>query len=131
MSDNINVNPVELRGDKANAALDQSKMLSKICVFVRANFDPDDPIKELKMRLVFPDGQIADLGGALPDAIAKAKSEAKDKGNPLAGIIMRAVLVGVRLNKSGLMRLEADVDSETRLLATMNFLVLPTSSSAH
>jgi hypothetical protein len=131
MSDNVNVRSVQIDASGSGAASfsEVNKTLAKVCIFSRANFDPADPLDEIQLRLVLPDGQALELGGATPDDIKKAKSDAIAKGNPLAGIVMRAVVQGLMITGGGVIRLEAVMGSETRLLAFMNFAPAIVTSS--
>ena len=119
LSDTVNVNAAT----RGAAEKTESKFLGKLCVFVRANFDPDNPIR-IKTYLVFPDGQELEVGSAEGDIIGKAQSDAKNKGNPLAGIVLKAILGGFSLSSDGgVVRLEADINGERRLLGAINFVV--------
>ena len=131
MSDNLSINPIKV--DKSTPQQNASaigKMLSQVCIFVRVNIDPTDPLEEISLRISFPDGTSLPIGGAEAHIVAKAKADAIEKGNPLAGIIMRAALQGFRPLQGGLIKLEADLDSETQLLAAMNMEVNEVTSSS-
>jgi hypothetical protein len=131
MPDNIIVEGPPVPGERRSISTSRG-FLSKLCVFVRANFDPDDAIGEIKLSVVLPDEQELSIGGATIEVIERAKREAKDNGSPLAGLIMRAVLGAFKLPKAGLVRLEATIGPERRLLAALNFKIPDgaTSSSA-
>lgn len=133
LPDNINARkPQNISGGAINAPFSQSKFLNKLCVYVRANFDPDDPIRAIKLAIVFPDGQEVSLGETPPETMVKAKADAKAKSLPLAGIIMRAAMGGFKLQKDGgLIRLEATIDEEKRLLAALNFVVKEETTSSN
>ena len=130
MPDNVNVEAVQREGKRAeNMPFSVNRVLSKLCVYARANFDPHDPIQEIGLNLVLPNGQKISIGGAVPEFVERAKVEAKEKNSPLAGVIMRAVLVGFVLPEAGILRLEASIGAEMRLLAVLNFLIAETSTS--
>jgi hypothetical protein len=119
--DNINyrIEKTSKQGGAADAH--QSVWGGRICVYVRANFDPNDPVQEIKLKLILPDNEEIEIGGASPEVISRAKRQAQQKGGPLAGIISRAQLHGLPFRKPGLLRLEATIGAEQRLLAFLNF----------
>jgi hypothetical protein len=118
MPDNVGV---EVVGDGNSPPTKTHAYLGKLCIFARANFDPNDKIKDIQLNLIHPNGTEIPVGGADATVLETAKKNALEKGNPLAGVIMRAVLGGFRLTGYGLLRLEAVVDSETVVLAALNF----------
>lgn len=130
MPDNVQFNAVGAQKGTPVDSAGQNKLLTQLCMFVRANFDPKDPIKEIKLRLAFPNGQIAELGGAGPDLIAQVKATAISKGNLLAGVILRAVLGGFRPGTGGALRLEADTGAGPKLLASLNMEIGDATSSS-
>lgn len=95
-------------------------LVNKLCVFVRINFDPDMELSVSGLRLVLPEGEIISMGQFDPDLITKAKTDSKAKGNPIAGIIFRAVMSGFR-PPIGPIRVEAEINSETHLLSALMF----------
>lgn len=129
--DNINMQrlPTPEKG-KGPIALGEGKVISNLCVYARANFEPNDPVNEITLNLVFPDERRMPLGGASADVIQRSKLQAKEKGNPLAGVIMRAQMQGFSLPGPGMVRLEAVIDSEVRLLAALNFKLAEKTTSS-
>jgi len=120
MPDNVTVE--ELKPDDANDGASLSnRMVTKLCVFVRANFDPDDPTQEILLHLILPNEQKIDLGGTNAALMQQSKQQAKDRGNPLAGITLRAMLGGFNLPKLGVVKLEAVIEGKSRLLGALNF----------
>lgn len=119
MQDNASINPQTEKSDPLQ------KVLNKLSIFIRATFDPDDKIPTIKFRLVMPDSTSLDIGEAGADVIAQAQVQAKEKGNPIAGTISRAILLNFHLPKPGVLRVEADVRDETRIIGILNFMVAP------
>lgn len=128
LPDNINTQPA--LAEKGEVAIDNSRLLTKLCVYTRANFDPDDPINEINLKLVFPDEKEVPLGGASPDIIKVAKEQAKERGNLLAGVVMRGVMYPFRM-QTGILRLEAIIGSEVRLISHLNFKADENSRSSN
>jgi hypothetical protein len=95
-------------------------LVDKLCIYIRINFDPESELSITEMRLVMPDSTMIPIGQFDQELIEKAKSEAKTKGNILAGVISRATMSGFR-PPIGLVRVEADINSETHLLGTLMF----------
>jgi hypothetical protein len=105
------------------------KFLSKLCLYVRINFDPDFPLKVPRIRLVLPKDEILSVGEIGSDVIEKAKSEAAAKGHLLAGVISRAVLIGFR-PPEGTAKVEVEINGETYLAGALTFMVNKQKSSA-
>jgi hypothetical protein len=126
MPDNVNVEELK-KQDEVSLS---SRVITKVCVFVRANFDPDDPTQEISLHLTLPNDQKFSLGKADAAVMQQAKQQAREKGSPLAGITLRAVLGGFSLPKLGVMKLDATIGSERRLLAALNFAPSEKASSS-
>jgi hypothetical protein len=128
MPDTVNVE-VMPEGGKISAAK-KNRFLNNLCVFVRANFDPNDSVEVIALTLAFPDDSEIQLGDVPSETIKKAKMDALERGLPLSGVIFRGVLAGFRIKKSGVVRLIADIGGEKRTLAMLNFqLKQPTSAN--
>ena len=131
MSDNVHF---ALPSGEQGDAVAQN-LLSKLCIYVRINFDPDATYQSGQVRLVFPDDTVHEMAHIDPSTLNQARGNAKTKGNPLAGLITRVVLMG--FPKTGLLKVEAVLDDQTFLAGTLNFSTqLPmegplTSSTAH
>jgi hypothetical protein len=102
----------------------------RVCIYVRANFDPDDPVDEIKLKVTLPNDEVIEIGGASSEVIEKSKEQARQQGGPLAGVIARAYLQNIPIRKPGLLRLEATIGAEQRLLAFLNFQEATGSVSA-
>ncbi|MDA1001512.1 MAG: hypothetical protein O2807_13475 [bacterium] len=121
MPDNVRYR-VEVSDKKAQKlSADQNIWNARICIYSRANFDTDDPIEKIELRLILPNDDELEIGGASADVIQQAKEQAKERGGPLAGVVMRAMLQGFRLSEPGILRLEAIMGTDRRLLAFLNF----------
>ena len=132
MPDNINVAPLDSDpNQKGGVAIDQRKFLTKLYIYTRAIFDPDDPIEEIELRLVLPDEKEVSLGGASPDVIEKAKQQAKENEGPLAGVVMRSLIQPFQLPGPGILRLESIIGSEVRLISFLNFKMLENANSSN
>jgi len=128
MPDNVNMTVADDKSSDSDAAL-ESKMLSKLCVFVRANFPPDEQLKTIELSIVMPNSVEIPVGGAKEDVVEVARSQARDMGLPLAGVVMRAVLGGFKLPKPGILSLKATVDGRELLLAMINFRIVGETTS--
>jgi hypothetical protein len=128
MPDNINL---EISDAQANAPSSENRILSKVCIFARANFPPDESVRAIELNLLLPNDVEIPVGGAAADVIETAKTQARDMGAPLAGVVMRVVLAGFRLPKPGIVQLKAKIDGKERILSMLNFKFnQPTSSTA-
>lgn len=97
-----------------------TRVISKLCIYARVNFDPTMDLGVPQMWLVMPDGERLPLGDISSDIVGKSKSEAANKGNLLAGIVSRIVLAGFR-PPNGSVKLEVEINGETHLGGTLLF----------
>jgi hypothetical protein len=118
LPDNVNIPPPPPTG--ATRA-----MIPKLCLYVRIYFDLEDDLKEMKVKLSFPDSPIEDIdvGGIGEELIRNSREQAVTNGLPIAGIIHRAVLQGFTLPGAG--KITAVVESEQmrRTCAVLNFRI--------
>lgn len=105
-----------------------NRTLSKLCIYVRINFDLDYELPEAKMQLVFSDGTVHQAGSIENDVIQTSIKQAKEKGNPIAGVLARMELGGFS-PPPGVMRFEVVLGGEAHLAGAMNFVDASTSSS--
>lgn len=101
------------------------KVLTKLVVYIRTNFDPEYDLPEIKFRLVLPDGTSLNVGEADASVIAKSRSQAKGNNLPLAGLVSRAIFLNFQLSQDGIIRVEANIGDENRLVGILNFLRAP------
>ena len=119
---------VELSGPPGEKPV-QPRMLTKLSIYIRINFDPDQDIGASQIRLKLPDDEIISLGEIGPDIIQKARADAKAKGNLLAGVISRITFTGFQPPLNGSIRLEVDVGGETHLAAALTFKLKESDST--
>jgi hypothetical protein len=110
------------------------RILSKLCAYVRVNFDPDFDIGVPELRLVMPDGMVQPVGNIGADVVKKSQADAKANNNILAGVISRITLSGFRVLKMGPMKLEVVINGEAHVAGALMFKLkgeeTPISSSA-
>lgn len=118
-----NANLVPASGKtKRNDSIEEpsGKLLTKLCVYARATFSPDDPVETIKIKLRYPNGRSVQLGIS-PDVMSRAREQAIKKGHPLAGVNIRSMFQPNPTGETGIMKLEAEIDGESRLLAFVKF----------
>jgi hypothetical protein len=133
LPDNVGLTAIEVSDDKQLAAVKPSeKVLSKLCIYVRLNFDPDFDLGAVKVRLALPDGVFVELGSIEEKTVGKARVEAKKNGSPLAGVISRVVMGGFRPPRTGgVLKVEVQVRDEFRLGGFLNFQSKESSTSSN
>jgi hypothetical protein len=132
MPDNINTEVVKVAASGEARPAPHVTMLNKLCIYVRMNFDPDIDLAEGYLNLVPSSGDVIHIGNIGTALITQARTEAKDRGNPMAGVVLRAELGGYPIPEEGSLKLEMVFPSETLLAGALNFkrkVVPPTSSS--
>jgi hypothetical protein len=117
MPDTINI------GDPVGAPAppEATRILTRLCAYIRINFDPDFDLGNPDIKLVLPNDEIIPLGTIESDVVHKAQSEAKAKGNRLAGVISRVALSGFRPPTDGVVSIEVDVKGEIYVAAALTF----------
>lgn len=123
LPDNINVSAQEIfsKENAEAASLRSNRILGKLCYYARANFDPNFALPSIQFFVVLPDKTRIPAGEVASATIETAKKKALENTLPLAGVTVRAILGGFRFPKSGgLIKLEADVNGETKIVAVLN-----------
>lgn len=136
LPDTVNLKAPDATGTITQIEEDQEpdKLLAKLCVYLRINFDPAFDLGEPTMRLVLPNDEAIPIGTISAAVAKKAASEAKEKGNLFAGLISRAVLVGFRPPKMGTVKVEITISGKAYVAGALNFQMdgkKPTSPTEH
>jgi hypothetical protein len=97
-----------------------TKVLPKICVYLRINFGCEYKFESAIIRLGMPKGPPIQLGTIDAAIIEKARTQAIESESPLAGVLFRVEMGGLRMPDAGIIRLEAEIDGETHLAAMLN-----------
>ncbi|MGH6872491.1 MAG: hypothetical protein ACREHE_13400 [Rhizomicrobium sp.] len=96
----------------------------KICGYFRFSFPTETPLPPFKIVMTFPDGESAEIGNVEQDVIDKAVRETKAQGGPIATVISRAILTGLRVTLGRLV-VTANIAGEEHILAALNFVLAP------
>jgi hypothetical protein len=99
--------------------------LPKLGVYVRCHLDPRAKIKNLSAKLRLADGEEIQLASFDEATIKKTQAEAREKGTPIAGFIMIAVAMMVKVKEAGLMLAIVNVGGTEVLAASLNLQVEP------
>ena len=97
-----------------------TKLLSKLCIYVRINFDPTMELGTAQIWLAMPEGERLALGEIGSDIAEKSQQEATARGNLLAGVVSRVVLAGFQPPK-GAVKVEVSVKGETHVAGAITF----------
>lgn len=103
--------------------------IPKLGIYLRIQFDADDPPKAIAARLNTPWGEVFKLGEGNEELISRAVGEAIDHNIPIAGIIMKMVFAPFRLPSAGAAKVTVTIDGEDKVCGIMNILHAPTTSS--
>jgi len=125
LPDNINV----IAQDAVASTPGMPRLLSKLCMYVRIHFDPEFDLPEPHMRLVSSSNQTVQLGKIAADIVDRAKTEAKKKGNPLAGVIARLEVGGLPM-RTGALRLEVILGDEVHLAGAIGLSEVKNEATA-
>lgn len=134
MPDNANTEVVPISATGEARSGPHVTVLSKICFYVRLNFDLDLDLPEAEIRLVPFGADPITMGKLDREVIQRARTEAKAKGNFMAGLITRGVLGGYPMPKDGWMKIEVVFPKEIILASVIYFKPksdTSTSSTAH
>lgn len=132
MSDNINVNMFNSDNDGVERVQinSESKVLPRLCVYTRINFDPRDKLKKISMKVTMPGGEEIIESPIDQRLIEQSKTKAIEKDNLLSGIISRLELGGAPLSKSGKLTVEIDIDGEIYLAGALNVNLISVNSDS-
>lgn len=97
------------------------RVLSSLHIYLRINFDPDFDLPEAQMRIVLPTDEIVEVGKISSDVIAQSRSQAKEAGLPMAGVLSRLGIGGFAMPKPGLLKFEVVLGDEVHLAGALNF----------
>lgn len=128
LSDNIQTPKVI--PDEQGVVLSSLRQLSSLHIYLRINFDPDFDLPEANMRVILPTDEVIEVGKIPADVIAQARSQAKETGLPLAGVISRLGIGNFALPKPGLLRFEVVLGDESHLAGMLNFKILEEATSS-
>lgn len=114
MSDNANV-PHPPKGTPTIG------MIPKLAIYLRASFDVNAEIDEIKFVMELPDGEKVAVGSANAATIAEAKGT-KAKGNPMGTIISTVKIQPLPLAKLGRITVRAYIGKQEYLAGFLNVI---------
>jgi hypothetical protein len=101
----------------------------KLGLYIRAHIDPDNPPSQIVAKLKTSWAE-SEIGRAEKELIELAAEQSKQKGIPLAGVILKAIIAPFQLKQPGLALLTVSIDGgEDAPCAVLNFLEPPAISS--
>jgi hypothetical protein len=118
---------VGIMPDNISGAPEYPALLPKLGIYVRINFDPNDDPGSIEMVLVRANGEEQRISKIQRQLIEKTIGEAKRDGNPVAGIITRAIIAPFPITEAGRMRVFARLPKGDVLAGSLN--VLPATSA--
>lgn len=122
LPDTVNVNRQAISSASTGAFGNVPRLLLKLCIYLRINFDPNAFTGVPQAYLVVPDSPTIDLGGVDAPLVEKAKTEAIQKGNELAGIILRSEFIGFQPPTNDSIQLRVAIEGEEYLAAAVRFV---------
>ena len=120
LPDTVNLRASKVDGNE-NISGGVNKVLTKLCVYARINFDPRADVGEPKVQISTPDGTVLAHTVVQEALIAKAKQNAIDRGNLQSGIIVRLVLTAFQPPPEGIIKAEVVIKGHSRLAGFLNF----------
>jgi hypothetical protein len=114
---NINVRKSRIPAENEDAIA----VMPRLCLYLRANFDPTAPINPIPWRLIFPDGteEQREFGEAL---IKRSQANANKRGYPVAGVQARLEMSPFPIPPDdSKILVEATVDGKTYICAMLAF----------
>jgi hypothetical protein len=100
---------------------DAARVLTRLALYIRINFDPEADIGVPQIRLLLPNAQVIEIGSLDGQIIETARSQAKERGNVLAGLVTRVSLAGFKPPVDGIVKVEIEMKDETYLAGTLTF----------
>lgn len=117
MPDIVNLEVGNVRPDSGGT----KRMLSKLAIYTRINFDPDLDVGLPEATLIVTNQEPIKLGNVDDNLVNKAKSEAKAKGALLAGIVVRATIWRFSPPENDSIRVEIDIKGQKYLAGALRF----------
>jgi hypothetical protein len=115
--------------DKGNTSL----LFPRLGIYLRVNLDASQrPAGSITARATIP-GMSPDvtMGEIGADAIDAAFAEALTRGNPIVGLIFKAVLSPLQIRESGRAAVYASINGQEILGATLNMQIISSSAVLH
>lgn len=82
--------------------------LPKLGIYIRVQFDPNDPPQRIAARLDTPWGEVVDLGNADRELIETARNNALRSKQPHAGVVMTGIVTPFLIRAPGLVTASVD-----------------------
>jgi hypothetical protein len=82
----------------------------RLGIYLRVHIDPQKPPKKIVAKFSTPWGETFDVGLADGDLINSAVSQAAEKGLPLAGIVLKAMMAPFVMQTAGLAVATVSID---------------------
>jgi hypothetical protein len=97
--------------------------LTRFSIYLRVNFSVDCELGTGKVRLILGDNAVHELSDIPAAILNEAKTNALQKGNAIAGVLMRTALPADVL-QTGKIRAEVEIDGETYIAGILNLNVI-------
>ncbi len=97
----------------------------KLCIYVRAIFDPTIDPGPVDLALVLADGESQSLGALDSEIAAKGREDALQKGSPLVGLIASITMANLPIMQAGRIKIVATMAGEEIVCGVMNVQVEP------
>lgn len=117
LPDNVNLADTQ----EAGASAETPRILPRISLYVRINYEPDTDIGVPQVKLLMPDGGVIELAPVEESIVKAARTNAKEKGNALAGLILRIMLGNFRPPADGIVKVQVELKNETYLAGALTF----------
>jgi len=97
------------------------RVLPRLAIYVRVNFDVSAELGAVKVKITLPDGAVIHDEEIDEKTIEQARAT-KKKGNPMAGLMQRLQFGNLPIAKLGRMTVHVNVGKQTYLAGFLNFV---------
>lgn len=104
--------------------------LPKLAVYFRIQFEVDEVVPPLTLKLIFPNNHEINLGTIDQGMIDRSKREASDGGISRSGLRFTAVFQNFRIEEFGTLSAVVEMGSDRSVAGVLHFRVLPNDSTA-
>jgi hypothetical protein len=101
-------------------------IMPRLAVYLRAYFDVASKPQAIKAWVQFPWDQRIDLGDADASLVEAALGQARERGNPLAGVILKGLFSPLVVKSFGATTVHIKIGREENLCGMLNFFEDPT-----
>lgn len=97
--------------------------VTKLSIYLRMAFTPDEKIQNLSTKLTLPGGEILEIGEIDLEVVENARAKAEGLGSPLVGLITRIQFPQLIITSEGRMQFFVRKNDHEHLVSHLNIII--------